>query len=179
MGWDVERSARLQGLVWPNRDWGGQRNWVRPTCKAGQRRLLLDGGGVRVLIPGNLQAQGERDRLARIWDPRSAARQSSDPCDRKYDARPATGTSTAVVDVLAAISRKRDRRAAHPRRNTRGALPSVRVGIPPAPEGSRRGQPQISVHSAAGSWAALSRWSSGRQGVEEAAGSLSNLIPIG
>jgi hypothetical protein len=49
-----------------------------------------DGGG-----PGNLQAQGERDRLSRIWDPRSAARQSTDPCDRKYDARPSSGTSTA------------------------------------------------------------------------------------
>ncbi len=37
-----------------------------PTCKAGQQWLLLDGGGGKTWNP---RAQGERDRLSRIWDP--------------------------------------------------------------------------------------------------------------
>lgn len=47
MGWAAECSAKWQGLVWPNEGWGSTEEMVRPTCKAGQQRILLDKGGAR------------------------------------------------------------------------------------------------------------------------------------
>ena len=55
-----------------------------PTCKAGQQWLLLDGGGAG---PGTREHRGKEIAFRGSGTPRSAARQSTDPCDRKYDAR--------------------------------------------------------------------------------------------
>lgn len=102
LGKDVRIVQRRWGRLWNAgqrsrgssgrmRAGNGRGKWLGPPAR------LVSGGYYWIVCgarPGNLQAQGERDRLSRIWDPRSAARQSSDPCDRKYDARSPDGTST-------------------------------------------------------------------------------------
>ena len=94
---------------------GNDRKRESPTCEAGSVPVTIGSRWSGTRYPAKIQAPGgsrggrsqrgrktererarERDRLSRIWDPRSAARHCSDPCDRKYDARPSSGTPTVV-----------------------------------------------------------------------------------